>query len=60
MADTAAELRLPANYTGSGGAIVVLAEDRPAARELGSRLRDEGCRLVEPEIAEGLADRSES
>jgi galactokinase/mevalonate kinase-like predicted kinase len=59
MAEAAAELGLPANYAGSGGAIVVIAEDRSAARELGSRLRDDRCRLVEPTIAEGVADRSE-
>lgn len=50
MAEIAAELGLPANYTGSGGAIVVLAHDRDASAELATRLRAEGCELVSPQI----------
>jgi glucuronokinase len=54
MAEVAAELGMAANYAGSGGAIVVMAEDAPTAEELARRLRAEGCAVIEPRIAEGL------
>jgi hypothetical protein len=54
MAEVAAALGMPANYAGSGGAIVALAPDRAAAAELEARLRVEGCTVIEPRIADGL------
>lgn len=55
MAETAADLGLPANYAGSGGAIVVLVEDPAAIAELGRRLGP-GCAVIEPRIAIGVVD----
>jgi glucuronokinase len=57
MAEAAAELGMPANYAGSGGAIVVLAGDHGAAEELGRRLGG-ACTVIEPQLAAGVADRS--
>jgi glucuronokinase len=54
MADAAAELGLPANYAGSGGAVVVMSDGGSAAAELAGRLGPEGCTVIEPQIAEGL------
>jgi glucuronokinase len=54
MAEVAAELGMPANYAGSGGAVVALA-DPEAAAKLGGMLAAEGCTVIEPRIAEAVA-----
>jgi glucuronokinase len=53
MAEVAAELGMPANYAGSGGAVVVLTADHAARTELLSRLRPQGSYVIEPRIAAG-------
>ena len=53
MAEVAAELGIPANYAGSGGAIVALAGPEAAA-ELRRQLGAEGCTVIEPRIAEAI------
>jgi glucuronokinase len=58
LAEAAAELGMPANYAGSGGAIVALAADPTTTAELGRRLRTEGCTVIEPRIAQGVVGRA--
>jgi glucuronokinase len=53
MTEAAAELGMPANYAGSGGAIVALSGDAAAGDELGRRLGT-GCTVIEPRIAAGI------
>jgi glucuronokinase len=53
MAEAAAELGLPANYAGSGGAIVIPVQNPAVTDELGRRL-GAGCAMVEPEISAGV------
>jgi glucuronokinase len=53
MAEVAGELGMPANYAGSGGAVVTLAGDPEAGQELERRLRPEGYAVIEPRIANG-------
>jgi mevalonate kinase len=54
MADAAAELGMPANYAGSGGAIVALAGNG-APDELERRL-GRGCTVIEPRVPAGVTD----
>src|SRR5262249_43643058 len=56
MAQVAAEIGLPANYAGSGGAIVALTAEAGQGEELDTRLRSERCEVLTPRIAAGLAD----
>jgi glucuronokinase len=58
MAEVAAELGMPANYAGSGGAIVALADGPEAATELSRRLGAEGCTVIEPRIADPVAGQA--
>jgi glucuronokinase len=55
LAEAATELGMPANYAGSGGAIVVLAMGPDALEELADRLRAERCAVIEPQIAQPVA-----
>ncbi len=56
LVETAGELGLPANYAGSGGAIVVLIEDPAGVEELRRRLGAD-CAVIEPRLAPAIAHR---
>jgi len=50
MVDAARALALPVTYTGSGGAVVGIAEDADRVERLRATLTDEGCSVMLPAI----------